>query len=271
MKTSLIPVFPGTNCDKETLIWIEDNLETKAEFLDLSKHKNLSSNDLDLIVIPGGFSYGDYLRAGAIAARSEEMKCISKWAQQEVPVLGICNGFQILCESRLLPGTLIKNVTRQHHHFPVAIQLNKQFFQFNSKKSCVWIPKMDPADSPKGSPRDDGVKSSEDKISERYSNFEIPMSCGMGNWRPPLNEIEKKNAYEQAVIYYINNENGSDKSIAGIMNSAGNILGLMPHPERASDSILGSEEGLLFLYGVAKNKKIKIKEGSKLWHYTMSF
>ncbi|MES2614122.1 MAG: phosphoribosylformylglycinamidine synthase subunit PurQ [Bdellovibrionota bacterium] len=257
MNKSLIPVFPGTNCDKETLLWINDNLETCAEFLDIKKHASLKPEDVDLIIVPGGFSYGDYLRAGAIAARSKEMGLIAEFANKNVPIMGICNGFQILCESRLLPGTLVKNTTRQHHHFPVSIKINPEFLNTNSSKNCVWLPKL--------------ADSQLQNITNRFANFEIPMSCGMGNWRPPLHEAEKLQAEQNAILHYNNNENGSYNAIAGLVNSAGNVLGIMPHPERASDIVIGSREGLLFLYGIAQNKKIKIKEGSELWQFTMSF
>lgn len=257
MKISLVPVFPGTNCDKETLQWLNDNLETKAEFLDLTKHTALTEEQIDLVVVPGGFSYGDYLRAGAIAARSQEMQFIAKLANKNVPILGICNGFQILCESKLLPGTLVKNVTRQHHHFPVSIKINTEFLDINSQKNCAWLPKL--------------TGNQLQTISKRYEKVDIPMSCGMGNWRPPLNEKERIVAEENAVIYYNNNENGSYKAIAAVTNATGNVLGMMPHPERASDAVLGSREGLLFLYGLAQNKKIKIKEGSELWKLTTTF
>lgn len=257
MKTTLVPVFPGTNCEKETLLWLSDNLETNAQFLDLKKHANLTPEEIDLVVVPGGFSYGDYLRAGAIAARSKEMQFIAHLSQKNIPIMGICNGFQILCESKLLPGTLIKNITREHHHFPVSIKMNSEFLDAGQAKSSVWLPKFS----------GEQLK----KIKTRFENFEIPMSCGMGNWRPPLNEVEKNIALQNAVVTYHKNENGSYESIAALANSMGNVLGIMPHPERASDAVLGSREGLLFLYGVAVNKKIKIKEGSELWQFTMSF
>ena len=257
MKKSLVPIFPGTNCEKESLLWLQDNLETSAEFLDLKKHVNLMAEEIDCILIPGGFSYGDYLRAGAIAARSKEMELIAKFAKQETPVLGICNGFQILCESKLLPGTLIKNTTRQHHHFPVSIGMNSEYFSEKSNKKCVWIPKL--------------AEEKLENISNRFSEFFIPMSCGMGNWRPPLLEKERLKAESCAPIYYKKNENGSHQSIAALTNANGNVLGMMPHPERASDFNLGSREGLLFLYGLSQNKNIKIKEGSELWQFTTNF
>ncbi len=257
MKISLVPVFPGTNCDKETLLWLNDNLVTNTEFLDLAKHAALTAQDIDVVVIPGGFSYGDYLRAGAIAARSKEMDFIARLATQGVPILGICNGFQVLCESKLLPGTLVKNTTRRHHHFPVSLKIDQDFLNSNAAKSSVWLPKLE--------------QNKLAQVMTIYSNFDIPMSCGMGNWRPPLDELLCTQAEKNAVMYYNLNENGSHKSIAGIINSAGNVLGLMPHPERASDAILGSQEGLLFLYGVAQHKNIAIKPQSELAKFAKIF
>lgn len=257
MKKTLIPVFPGTNCEKESLLWIKNNLETSAEYLNLEKHNALSAEEIDLILIPGGFSYGDYLRAGAIAAQSEEMKFISRLSHKNVPILGICNGFQILCETHLLPGVLVKNITRQHHHFPVSLKLNMDYLKEEETKKTVWLPKLS--------------KEKYFKFEEKYNQFEIPMSCGMGNWRPPLEDDKKQNCEKNAILYYEKNENGSYKAIAGLINSAGNVLGMMPHPERASDEVLGSCDGLLFLYGLAENTKIKIKEGSELWKFAMNF
>jgi len=241
MRNILIPVFPGTNCETETLLWLADNLETNVEFFSLEKHSQFSAKDLDAIVIPGGFSYGDYLRAGALAARSPEMLFVKKMAAELVPILGICNGFQILCESKLLPGALIKNTTRLHHHFPVALKIN---FEAQS----VWLPKLNTKQSA--------------FLRREYQNFLLPMSCGMGNWQPGVQaEISPT---INPLAYYLNNENGSYKSIAGILNSAGNVLGLMPHPERASDPAVGSMRGLLFLLGLAQSQKIKIRSGSPL-------
>lgn len=257
MKKSLIAVFPGTNCEKESLLWISNNLETNAEFLDLSKHSSLKHEEIDLVVLPGGFSYGDYLRAGAIASRSKEMQFIVELANKNVPIIGICNGFQILCESKLLPGTLVKNITRQHHHFPVSIKINPEFFNINSSKNCMWLPKVS--------------EQQLENIANRFTNFEIPMSCGMGNWRPPLNKSEKISCENNAVAYYTHNENGSYKAIAALTNNAGNVLGIMPHPERASDMVLGSREGLLFLYALAQNKNIPIKNASELSQFTLDF
>jgi phosphoribosylformylglycinamidine synthase I len=255
-KKTLIPVFPGTNCEKETLLWISLNLETEAEILELKKHSSLSASDIDAILIPGGFSYGDYLRAGAIASRSKEMYFIKNKAKEGIPILGICNGFQILCESGLLPGTLVKNITHQHHHFPVSIKIDPNFLdEKNKKNECAWIPKFSGKNF--------------EKIKEVFaSEFLIPMSCGMGNWLPPLNETEKNIAEKNAIIFYNQNENGSYKSIAGIANETGKIFGMMPHPERASDSFIGSTDGLIFLLGISQSRNIKIKVNSPLAQFS---
>lgn len=220
-----IPRFPGTNCEMETFHWVSDNLESTPVFLD----EKLPA-EVDAIIIPGGFSHGDYLRAGALSARSEQMNYVKEKAKSGTPVLGICNGFQILCESHLLPGVLVKNVTKKHHHFSVALKCDY------SQKN-VWLPQ------------------SLSKITE----FNLPMSCGMGKYlsKGPVKSFLK----------YTHNENGSDDAIAGICNTEGNVVGMMPHPERASDIVLGSDIGFLFLAGLAENTKIKVKEKSPLWDF----
>ncbi|APJ03398.1 phosphoribosylformylglycinamidine synthase subunit PurQ [Silvanigrella aquatica] len=255
-KKTLIPVFPGTNCEKESLLWISNNLETEAEFLDLEKHGSLTASEIDAIFVPGGFSFGDYLRAGAIASRTKEMAFVKEKSKENIPILGICNGFQILCESGLLPGALVKNITRQHHHFPVSIRIDSKFMdECNPNHNCVWIPKF----------KGNTLKN----IEKIYANETlIPMSCGMGNWLPPLDENEKEIAENNAVVYYNRNENGSYKSIAGVTNKSGLIFGMMPHPERASDIYLGSDEGLFFLLGISQSRNIKIKNGSSLEQFT---
>lgn len=248
---TFIPVFPGTNCEKETHQWVADNLETQVEFLDFARHGQVSKTEIDAVILPGGFSYGDYLRAGAIASRSREVKLIKKWAENGVPTLGICNGFQVLCESGLLPGALVKNTTRQHHHFPVSIAIESSYLK--AEKHCVWIPKLGNAE----------------RIAACFQDFLIPMSCGMGNWLPPTVEVQKSHIYP--VVRYNKNENGSYEAIAGLTNQQGNILGLMPHPERASDPVLGSTRGLIFLLGLSLQRKVKIKKNSPLEAFARDF
>lgn len=239
MKRILLPVFPGTNCERESRDWLNDNLEVKAEFLDLETHESLTSKEIAAVLIPGGFSYGDYLRAGALAARSPEMKYIGFLANQGVAVLGICNGFQILCEAGLLPGVLTRNETKQHHHFPVALRLNSKPI------SCAWI---DFESSPK-------------------DFFELPMSCGMGKFLPPafLSQSEEQTFLEtQCPLFYVNNENGSYKAVAAVCSKDGNVVGMMPHPERASETILGSDVGLFILASLAKSGGLTIRKNSAL-------
>jgi phosphoribosylformylglycinamidine synthase len=220
----------------------------------LEKHSLLPPENIHAIFVPGGFSYGDYLRAGAFAARSPEMAFVKQMAKHGVPILGICNGFQILCESGLLPGALVKNITGLHHHFPVSLKINPQFLDRKHHKKCAWIPQFEDFEL--------------HSISQIFSKeFFIPMSCGTGQWIPPLFEKQKQSAENLCVIFYNNNENGSYKAIAGVTNEDGNIFGMMPHPERASDALLGSTEGLLFLLGIAQSQDIKIKTCSPLENF----
>jgi phosphoribosylformylglycinamidine synthase I len=250
MKKALVPRFPGTNCEEETVFWLQDNLEVEAEFLNLEIHAQLSSNEIAAIVVPGGFSYGDYLRAGAISARSDEMKFVRKMAENGVPVLGICNGFQILCEAALLPGVLVRNETKQHHHFPVSLALDKIFHSENPVQKCAWLPQI----------------SQSAQLTNSYLNFDLPMSCGMGKYIPDL-----RTPAPTPVLRYLKNENGSTESIAAVCNQKGNVLGMMPHPERASDSLLGSNLGLFFLLGLAQNNALTIRANSPLAEYSHQF
>ena len=245
MKKVIVPVFPGTNCELETATWFADNLEVEPLFLNSFFH-NASSLDADSIaavLVPGGFSFGDYLRAGALAARSSQMKLIKQWAQAGVPVMGICNGFQILCEAGLLPGVLVRNTSRHHHHFTVQLKLEQTAVDNKSGTQIPWLPPHN-------------------LMSEalQAQTLNLPMSCGMGCYVPPPNQLGKV----RVAMRYVNNENGSTESIAGICNEMGNVFGMMPHPERASDPILGSTQGLLFLWGLAVSQKLKVVKDSYL-------
>lgn len=138
MRKVIVPVFPGTNCEIETATWFSDNLAVETLFLN-SYDATTPLLDPDLIaavLVPGGFSYGDYLRAGALAARSSQMQLIKQWAKAGVPVMGICNGFQILCEAGLLPGVLVRNTSRHHHHFTVELYGNPLVEHLNKRSSC---------------------------------------------------------------------------------------------------------------------------------------
>jgi phosphoribosylformylglycinamidine synthase len=268
VKKAFVPKFPGTNCEEESLLWFSDNLEVESHILDLTKpeHKNISATDVAAILIPGGFSYGDYLRAGALASRSASLDWVKSHVQNNVPVIGICNGFQILCESGLLPGVLVKNITKQHHHFPVEITWEESILAgaspeggaphgAASQTACVWLPQELKNHQLKNQP------------------LSIPMSCGMGRWLPPpVEALEQNEAWKnQVVLRYVNNENGSHESIAALTNTSGNVLGIMPHPERASDEMVGGDQGLVFLWGLAQSQNLSVKPGSALEQFIKKY
>lgn len=210
MKTAVI-VFPGSNCDQDMYYAIKDGL---GEEVDYVWHAETSLDGYDAIMIPGGFSYGDYLRSGAIARFSGIMPAVIKAAEEGKPVLGVCNGFQILLEAGLLPGAMLKN---QHLKF-ICETVNLQ------------------------------VKNSDTQFTKFYDNdqiIRIPIAHGEGNYfcdDATLKELQENNRI--VFTYSGKNPNGSKADIAGIINEAGNVLGMMPHPERAADALLGSDDGL---------------------------
>jgi phosphoribosylformylglycinamidine synthase subunit PurQ / glutaminase len=207
MLTIGVPIFPGSNCDKDVYHVLTNIYKVKT---DLIWHKKDNIKNYDAIIIPGGFSFGDRLRAGIIAAHSPIIKEVKRLGNEGVPILGICNGFQILVESELLPGSLIKN---------------------NSLKFiCKWI--------------DLKVRNTNTPFTLSFQKHEvvkIPIANGEGRYilnEDQLKQIRKKN---QIVFSYYNDDpNGSMESIAGICNDSGNIVGMMPHPERTCQSELES-------------------------------
>lgn len=217
MKIAIIQ-FGGTNCDMDVLHVLKDVVGVDAETV---WYKEESLNGFDGVVVPGGFSYGDYLRAGAIAARTPIMDSVKKIAAEGKPVLGICNGFQILTEARLLEGALTTN------EYP--------------KFRCHWTNlRVETANTP---------------FTSKFRKGEVirlPIAHMEGKFyaeEPALAELDEN---DQVVFRYVDekgratdkaNPNGSLENIAGIVNASRNILGLMPHPERASEAILGSDEG----------------------------
>ena len=213
-----VVVFPGTWSDKDCFYVIDQVLHQPVEYI---WHKDTNLTGFDCIILPGGFSYGDYLRCGAIAKFSPVMKAVEAFANAGGLVYGICNGFQILCESGLLPGVLIRN----------------DHLQFR----CEWTNlRIENSDSPFTSKAETGQVIS------------VPISHGEGNYfadGATLDEIEKN---DQVIFRYSspegcidmdNNPNGSLNNIAGITNREGNVLGMMPHPERCCDPLLGSTDG----------------------------
>ena len=211
MKKVAIIVFPGSNCDHDALHVFKNMDNVKADFI---WHKENDLDFYDIIVIPGGFSYGDYLRAGAIARFSPIMKAIIDEAKKGKKIIGICNGFQILIECGLLPGSLI---------------INKDI-KFLSKMVSL------------------NVINNESAFTHLFNKGDIismPIAHRQGNYLADSNLIEKLESNNQIAFKYQSiNLNGSVSDIAGILNKDKNILGMMPHPERASDPILGSDGGL---------------------------
>lgn len=220
-KRVAIVQFPGTNCELDTKYAFE-KLGFKTEIL-WHKEERVPDN-VDLVVIPGGFSYGDYLRSGAIARFSPIMQGVMEYAESGKNVLGICNGFQVLVEAHLLPGAMKRNdnlhFISKHHHLKV-VDKNNQFLSSMREGEVINIP-----------------------IAHAEGNFFIDESG--------LQELKNNN---QILLTYCDengdvlNPNGSVESIAGICNRERNVFGLMPHPERAVDSILGSEDGIKMLEG----------------------
>lgn len=219
MKFAVI-VFPGSNCDVDMYHAIKDELGEEAEYV---WHTADNLDQFDGILLPGGFSYGDYLRSGAIARFSTVMTEVVKAANAGKPVLGICNGFQILLEAGLLPGAMRRNRDLKFICRPVQLQ----------------------------------VENAETAFTNSYSQgdvINIPVAHGEGNYYCDEVTLEILKANNQIVFTYKgDNPNGSLEKIAGIINQQGNVLGMMPHPERAVDSLLGSNDGLMLFQSIVKN------------------
>jgi phosphoribosylformylglycinamidine synthase I len=227
MNISVI-VFPGSNCDRDIAVSLK-KFSNKDPLM--VWHQDYSLPESDLIVLPGGFSYGDYLRCGSMAANSPIMKEVVKSANNGSTVIGICNGFQILTESGLLPGTLIQNQGLSFicKNTPLKVENDSSFFTHNYKKDDVInIPIAHNEGNYYAS--DDVVKDIEDNelVAFRYCDQD--------------GEINNKT-----------NPNGSIKNIAGILNKNGNVLGMMPHPERAADSIIGLNDGEKFFTSIIES------------------
>lgn len=198
---------------------IKDELGQEVEYV---RHDAESLDKYDGILLPGGFSYGDYLRTGAIARFSNVMQEVVKAAEAGKPVLGVCNGFQILLESGLLPGAMRRNESLQFICRTVELKVENNKTMFTSEFN------------------DDDV-------------IRIPIAHGEGNYYCDDETLQRLKANNQIVFTYTDNPNGSVANIAGITNEKGNVLGMMPHPERAVDSLLGSADGLKLFQSIVKN------------------
>ncbi|MGG0238010.1 phosphoribosylformylglycinamidine synthase subunit PurQ [Bacillus rhizoplanae] len=218
MKFAVI-VFPGSNCDVDMFHAIKDELGQDVDYV---WHDTENLDEYDGILLPGGFSYGDYLRCGAISRFANAMKGVQKAAEAGKPILGVCNGFQILVESGLLPGALIRNKNLKFMCRTVQLRVENNTTMFTSQY-------------------------------EKDEVIDIPIAHGEGNYycdEATLKQLEENN---QIVFRYVENPNGSVSDIAGIVNEQGNILGMMPHPERAVDELLGGADGLKVFQSILKH------------------
>lgn len=223
MKFAVI-VFPASNCDIDMYHAIKDEIGEEVEYV---WHDADTLENYDAILLPGGFSYGDYLRSGAIARFSNVMKEVVKAAEQGKPVLGVCNGFQILLETGLLPGAMRRNDSLKFicKTVPLKVENNETMFTNGYEKNEV---------------------------------IQIPIAHGEGNYFCDEDTMSTIRENNQIVFTYSDeNPNGSVENIAGITNEAGNVLGMMPHPERAMDTLLGSEDGKKLFQSIVKHWREK--------------
>jgi phosphoribosylformylglycinamidine synthase subunit PurQ / glutaminase len=205
-----IITFPGSNCDYDAYHAVIDHLGCDAEYV---WHKETDLRGADVVILPGGFSYGDYLRSGAIARFSPVMREVLAHAKRGAPVLGICNGFQIACEAGLLPGALMRNRSLQFVSAAVTIVVENATTMFTN-------------------------------LYRKGEQLVIPVAHGDGRYVAAPEALDRLEGEGQIVFRYQGNPNGSERDIAGVINENGNVLGLMPHPERAMESALGSTDGL---------------------------
>lgn len=216
MKFGVI-VFPGSNCDHDAWFAVNHNLGHRAEFI---WHDSATLGDIDAVILPGGFAYGDYLRCGAIAKFSPVMAAVRKFAADGGLVLGICNGFQILVEAGMLPGALIRNR--------------------NLKFICREVRlRTETLDSPFTAAAQPG------------QILRIPIAHGEGCYVADERTLDELEAEDRVAFRYVENPNGSMRDIAGILNARRNVMGLMPHPERATEPLMGSSDGLVILRSLA--------------------
>ena len=227
MKFGVI-VFPGSNCDRDIAMVVRDLLHQPTRMV---WHEESDLSDLDVIVIPGGFSYGDYLRCGAIARFSPALQATVKHAEQGKLVMGICNGFQVLTEAGLLPGALMRN--RDLHFVCDRVPLRVE------RTDSPWTRSYQPGQI-----------------------ITLPIAHGEGNYYADAETLADLENHNQILFRYctpsgetspIGNPNGSLNNIAGICNRRGNVMGMMPHPERAADPMLGNTEGLSLFKGVLES------------------
>lgn len=222
-----VVVFPGTWSDTDCFDVLKNVFLQDVEYV---WHKNTDLSNFDCLVLPGGFSYGDYLRCGAIARFSPVMRAVERFVHEGKLVIGICNGFQILCEAGLLPGIL-----RPNDHL-----------QFR----CQWV-----------TLRTEHTQSPFTNTASKHQSLRIPISHGEGNYYASPETIQAIEANKQVIFRYSSSEgdvidtanpNGSINNIAGVMNEQGNVLGMMPHPERCCEASLGGTDGMVIFASIIK-------------------
>ena len=208
--SAAVIVFPGSNCDRDCKVAVE---RSTGERVEMVWHQDTElPSGLDLIVLPGGFSYGDYLRCGAMAAQSPIMQAVRKAADDGVAVLGICNGFQILCEAGMLPGALLRNAGLKYVCKPISMTVTNAQTRFTA-----------------------GYQGQREVI--------MTQGNGDGNYFADAESLARLEGEGQVVFRSVDNPNGSVNDIAGVQNARGNVLGMMPHPDRAFEEELGSADG----------------------------
>jgi phosphoribosylformylglycinamidine synthase I len=214
-----IVTFPGSNCDYDTMRGVVDVLGEEGVYL---WHKDRDLKNVDVVVLPGGFSYGDYLRPGAIARFSPIMSEVIAHARRGAPVLCICNGFQIACEAGLLPGALLRNEALQFVSAPVTMRVENNDTMFTSAY-------------------------------DKDQRITMPVAHGDGRYTADRNTLDELEGEGRVVLKYVGatgepsadaNPNGAERNIAGIVNERGNVFGMMPHPERAMDLLVGTRDGI---------------------------
>jgi phosphoribosylformylglycinamidine synthase I len=225
-----IVVFPGTWSDRDCHYAVHDRLRQEVRYI---WHKERDLAGLDCVILPGGFSYGDHLRCGAIASMSPVMEEVREFAERGGFVIGICNGFQVLCESHMLPGALLRNASTEFRCAPTNLRVDNASTPFTDE--C-----------PPG------------------QLLRVPVSHGEGNYFADDETLRQLEDTGRVVFRYVDaageatdeaNPNGSANNIAGIVNKAGNVLGMMPHPERACEDLLGSEDGLGIFRSIVENSE----------------
>jgi phosphoribosylformylglycinamidine synthase I len=219
-----VVIFPGTNCEHDAVLAVE-RLGSSA---DLVWHGDTSVAGYDALILPGGFAHGDYLRPGAIARFAPIMDAVSGFAADGGPVVGICNGFQVLTEAGLLPGALQKNRGLRFLCTTVGVRVE-------STESVLTA----------------GVA--------RGTELRIPINHFEGNYTCDTETLAELQAEDRVVLRYIDNPNGSVDDIAGVCNRARNVVGLMPHPERASDPLLGSVDGVVLLEALLRSAAPRVE------------